>query len=79
MQPYGDIFDLFGSYRFWLTDIVACMVIAYTTCVFGVAFGKTGRSPYLGLLFLLPLIGVVALWLLALLRWPQERITEIRS
>jgi hypothetical protein len=72
MQPYTEFFDLFGAYRFWLTDILSCIVIAYTTCVFGVAFGKSGRSPYLGLLLLVPLIGVCALWVLGVARWPQE-------
>ncbi len=40
MQPYQYLFDLFGTHRFWLTDILVCIAVAYTTCVFGVAFGK---------------------------------------
>jgi hypothetical protein len=76
MQPYEDLFNLFGAHRFWLTDILACIVVAYTTCVFGVAFGKMGRSPYLGLLFAIPLVGVVLLWAFGLRRWPQAETGE---
>ena len=54
MEPfdYQYLWRLFGVDPFWLTQIVVFITVTYACCVFGVVFGKMGRSPFWG--FLLP-------------------------
>ncbi len=53
--------------------MIVFVTLTYTCCVFGVVFGKMGRSPFWGFIFLPPYFGVIALWITGLGRWPQER------
>ena len=70
---YQYFWQIFGFDPFWLTQIIASMALAYTFCVFGVVFGKMGRSPFWGFVFLLPyLLCLIPLWVFGLGRWPQE-------
>jgi hypothetical protein len=72
---YQYFWRLFGFDPFWLTQIGASLVLAYTCCVFGVVFGKMGRSPFLGFIFLLPyVLCIIPLWALAVRVWPQEKV-----
>lgn len=71
---------LFGTLPHWLSLLIVSVAIAYTICVFGVAFGKMGRSPFWGLVFLLPFLGTIMLWVFGLGRWPQaSRNIEMES
>jgi hypothetical protein len=54
----------------WLSLTLVSISFAWTLCVFGVVFGKAGRSPIWGLVFLLSGAGLVALAWLAWARWP---------
>ena len=74
MQGYDDLCRLFGMDPFWATYMVVFIALTYTCCVFGVVFGKMGRSPFWGFIFLPPYFGVLALWIFGLGRWPQEEI-----
>jgi hypothetical protein len=69
---YQYVWRLFGVDPFWLTQIVVFIALTYTCCVFGVVFGKMGRSPFWGFIFLPPYFGVIALLVFGLGRWPQE-------
>ncbi len=77
MEPfdYQYLWRLFGADPFWATFIVVFITVSYACCVFGVAFGKMGRSPFWGFLFLPPIVGTIALWIFGLGRWPQENAT----
>lgn len=70
MQSFGEIIAFCGSMPPWLSHLVASLTITYTLCIFGVVFLRTGRSPLWAFVFLLPYVGVVALWILAFTRWP---------
>jgi len=72
MPRIPDMALLLGALPGWASLLVVCIVIAYCTCVFGVAFGKMGRSPYWGLAFTLPLLGTILLWTFGLGRWPRQ-------
>jgi len=71
---YQYVWHLFGVDPFWLTQIIVFISLTYTCCVFGVVFGKMGRSPFWGFIFLPPYFGVIALLIFGLGRWPQEDI-----
>ena len=71
---YQYVWRLFGGDPFWLTQIVVFIIVTYTCCVFGVVFGKMGRSPFWGFVFLPPFFGTIALLFAALTRWPQEDV-----
>ncbi len=72
MPAMLDMAALFGRQADWISQLIACIAIGYTVCVFGVVFGKMGRSPYWGLVFTFPLVGTIMLWTFGLGRWPQE-------
>jgi hypothetical protein len=67
---------LFAAWPDWVSLLIVCVAIAYTACVFGVAFGKMGRSPLWGFLVPLPGVGTVALWIFGLGSWPQAAISR---
>ena len=69
---YQYFWRLFGVDPFWPTQITVFVALTYACCVFGVVFGKMGRSPFWGFILLPPYFGVVALWIFGLGRWPQE-------
>jgi hypothetical protein len=76
--PY--MIALFGDTPIWISEGIIFVAMAYTICVFGVAFGKMGRSPFWGLIFLLPFLGTIMLWVFGLGRWPQaSRNVEMES
>jgi hypothetical protein len=80
MPRLSDMVALMGSMPSWLSLLIVSLAITYTICVFGVAFGKMGRSPYWGLVFLFPFLGTILLWTFGLGRWPQaERNVELES
>ena len=70
MPRIPDMALLLGALPGWASLLVVCIVIAYCTCVFGVAFGKMGHSPYWGLVFVLPFLGTLTLWVFGLRPWP---------
>ena len=71
MPRLSDMVGLLGHMPAWLSLLIASLAITYSICVFGVVFGKMGRSPYWGLAFLLPFLGTILLWVFGLSRWPQ--------
>ena len=71
MARFMDMVGMMGGVPDWLAQIVASIVIAYTACVFGVAFGKMGRTPIWGLIFVVPFFGTIMLWVFGYGRWPQ--------
>ena len=71
---YQYVWRLFGADPYWLTQIVVFIAVTYTCCVFGVVFGKMGRSPFWGFIFLPPFFGTAALWLTGFTKWPQEKV-----
>ena len=71
---YHYIWRLLGAEPSGLTYTFVFAVVAYTCCIFGVVFGKMGRSPFWGFIFLPPFFGTVALWIFGLGRWPQEAV-----
>ena len=72
MPPWGTMVALLGvDTPIWISYGIVAVVIAYTMCVFGVVFGKMGRSPFLGLVFPLPFVGLIMLWAFGLGKWPQ--------
>ena len=73
---YQYVWRLFGTDPYWLTWIIGFITLTYACCVFGVVFGKMGRSPFWGFILLPPFFGVVALWIFGLGRWPQEDSTK---
>ena len=72
MPRLSDMVALFGDTPGWISLLIVSLAITYSICVFGVAFGKMGRSPYWGLAFLLPFLGTILLWAFGLSRWPQS-------
>ncbi|HET8728717.1 MAG TPA: hypothetical protein VFO41_14510 [Alphaproteobacteria bacterium] len=72
MQSLGEMLHFLGDMAPWLSHLIASVVITYTVCIFGLVFLRTGRSPLWALVFLAPYAGVVALWVLAHVRWPRQ-------
>jgi hypothetical protein len=72
MPRLPDMFALFGGMPAWIGQILVCITVAYVVCVFGVAFGKMGRSPWWGLIFTLPFLGTIMLWTFGLRAWPTR-------
>ena len=62
---------MLGGDPIWITYGIVSVLIAYTMCIFGVVFGKMGRSPLWGLPFPLPFLGIATLWTFGLGRWPE--------
>jgi hypothetical protein len=73
---YQYFWRLFGTDPYWLTQMIVFVTVAYTCCIFGVVFGKMGRSPFWGFMFLPPYFGVIATWVFGLMRCPQEEVTD---
>lgn len=71
-----DMFALLVGLPDWLAQILVCATLGYVACVFGVAFGKMGRSPYWGLAYIVPFVGMILLWSFGLGRWPQSMGNE---
>ena len=72
MPRLSDMVALMGDTPAWLSLLIASLAITYAICVFGIVFGKMGRSPYWGLAFLFPFLGTIVLWTFGLGRWPQK-------
>lgn len=70
MQSFGEMIGFFSGMPVWLSHLIVSLTVTYTLCIFGVVFLRAGRSPLWSFLFLLPYVGVVALWVLAFTRWP---------
>ena len=73
---YQYFWRLLGTDPYWLTQVIVFMAVTYTCCVFGVVFGKMGRSPFWGFIFLPPFFGTIALWITGLGRWPQADVSR---
>lgn len=71
MPRLSDMVALFGDTPGWLSLLIVSLAITYSICVFGVVFGKMGRSPYWGLALLLPFLGTILIWAFGLARWPE--------
>ncbi|HLG86293.1 MAG TPA: hypothetical protein VKZ79_03750 [Alphaproteobacteria bacterium] len=71
MPFWGSLVAMLGGDPIWVTYGIVSVLIAYTMCIFGVVFGKMGRSPLWGLPFPLPFLGIAMLWTFGLGRWPQ--------
>lgn len=72
MQSIGEQLFFLGDMAPWLSHLIVSLVITYTLCIFGLVFLRTGRSPLWALVFLIPYAGVIALWVLAYVRWPRQ-------
>ena len=80
MPGYGAMVALFGNAPIWLTYLIAAIAVVYTVCVFGVVFGKMGRSVFWGFIFLVPYLGTIVLWVFGYGRWPQpSRNADLES
>lgn len=73
MPRIPDMLALFDGLPDWVGQLLVSIAIAYAVCVFGVVFGRMGKSPYWGLVFVLPFIGTIVLWTFGLGKWPQEK------
>ena len=60
---------------FWAKCLIVGVYIFAKMALCGVVLGKTGRSPYLALLMIVPvpLLDAVWLWLFAFSAWPNEQ------
>jgi hypothetical protein len=78
MEPfdYQYLWRLIGADTSLATQIAVFVTVTYTCCIFGVVFGKMGRSPFWGFILLPPLFGTIALWIFSLGRWPQEDVSR---
>lgn len=75
MQSFGEMLYFFGDMAPWLSHLIISLAITYTLCIFGIVFLRAGRSPLWVFVFLIPYAGVVALWVLAYVRWPGTEKT----
>jgi hypothetical protein len=74
MPPPGALVALFDDAPMWLSYLTVFVAITYTVCVFGVVFGKMGRTPFWGFVFLVPYLGTIMLWVFGYGRWPQAKL-----
>lgn len=70
----GDWIDIPGyGLGHWIVFVVMVAVVLYPI---GRILGRIGLSPFWSILVLLPLVNLLALWLLAFIEWPPpERKT----
>jgi hypothetical protein len=54
----------------WLIILIIAAIFVYPICRI---VGKAGYSPALGLLWFVPLVNIVMLWVFALSEWPIQR------
>ncbi len=55
----------------WQEMLIMSLMGAYLVLTGGMIAGKAGRAPFWGLLLLLPMIQIVAIWILAFIPWPR--------
>lgn len=55
----------------WVFFAIAAAIFLYPI---GRILNRIGLSPFWSLLFLVPLVNVIALWILAFIDWPHKRI-----
>jgi hypothetical protein len=60
-----------GSLSIWHW-LVLLILVAATAAPFSFILRKAGLNPWLSLIFGIPLVGYVALWIFALARWPAR-------
>jgi hypothetical protein len=54
----------------WVVFIIAVAVVLYPL---GRILKRIGFSPFWSILFLIPLVNLIAVWVLALSDWPRDR------
>jgi hypothetical protein len=54
----------------WLFFLIAAVIFVYPVCRI---VGKAGYSPAWGLLWFVPLVNLVMLWIFAFAEWPVQR------
>ena len=54
----------------WLVVLVVLVLLVFPVCRI---VGKAGYSPLLGLLWFIPLVNLVMLWVFAFAEWPVQR------
>jgi hypothetical protein len=58
-----------GSFSLWHWIVILLVILLYGIPM-ALIIGRTGRSRWWVLAFFVPLVNVVALWVLAFVRWP---------
>lgn len=74
---YTDLFSLILPQ--WAALLLVVIAATVVVCAAGVVLAKIGRNPYWSLLLYFPILGIPALWALALMSWPRETPREGRE
>jgi hypothetical protein len=64
-----------GSFSIWHWMVVLIMVLLYLVPM-AIIIGRTGRSRWWVLIFLIPIVQFFGLWIVALFRWPALAAKE---
>lgn len=69
-----------GSFSIWHWLVVLAVSLIFIVPM-AIIIGRTGRSRWWVLMFFVPLVGVIALWVLALVRWPalEAKPSEVQQ
>ena len=62
----------FSTWPFWLQYLIRGALVTLLIISSAVAATRAGRSPYWALLMVVPYVAVIALWVLAFTRWPND-------
>lgn len=68
---YSDLFSL--VLPAWAALLLVIIPATVLVCAAGLVLARVGRNPYWALLLYFPFLGVPALWVLALTRWPRQK------
>lgn len=55
----------------WQEMLIMSLFGAYLVLTAGMIAGRAGRAPFWGLLMLVPWVQIIAIWALALIKWPR--------
>ena len=74
MQSLQELYFYVASLPDWLSWLLISLTVTWHMVAYGFLLARTGRSPMLALLTLVPYAGGGLIWWLALSRWPiQEK------
>lgn len=57
----------------WQEMLIMSLLGAFLVLCGGMIAGRAGRAPFWGLLLLLPIVQIIAIWIFAFMRWPRVK------
>lgn len=65
-----------GEFHTWFYIIVVCMILWLLQFPSRFVLRKIGINPWLSILFGIPVVNLIWLWVVAFMRWPAEEAAK---